>query len=122
MGRPKGSKNKKTLAKLAKAKPYKKDTNYASKIAARASDNESQCVQHRLNILENQVLQLTNASRNETMVCLKNKLETLDGYLCTLLTKIDLIEKTLSPLMFVERTNVGLSNENEKESCSEEAC
>ena len=121
MGRPKGSKNKKTLAKLAKTKPYKKDTKYASKLAIRASDNENECVQLRLSILENTVRSLVASSNSELRTWLEKKLETLDAHLCKLFVNVDSIEKTLSPLMFIESTSKGSAHEKENENC-EEAC
>lgn len=121
MGRPKGSKNKKTLAKLAKAKTHKKSANYASKVSDCAISNEIDCIHLRLTILETTVRSLEASSKDELKVWMENRVETLLKSMCNMTLKIDSIEKTLSPLMFVEHVDKGLVHEKESESCSQEA-
>lgn len=111
MGRRKGSKNKKTLMKLGKL---------SSKATTIINGMHNQGLEFRLDILEKVIGNLNLTATQQGFACLSNKLETLSDTLCKLFQKVDAIENTLSPLMFVERTDKGVTHEKESESSSEE--
>lgn len=117
MGRRKGSKNKKTLLKLARMKaPVKrKQSAYAAATAVSYTDDLS----FRVSTLEAQMQSLLAVAR-KVIDPSEKTLQTISDSLCSLFAKVDSIEKVLSPLMFVEHIDKVSSNEKESESSSEE--